>query len=228
VPGNDLDESCRFVGAALARALLEFNKTALCFLLYCIPMSSRDTSRYRLTSNLRKGRISLFCARYFVTCVAKCTQKSMIESIPAQGIMNVINGMKKGGDIDLLCGTIMPNHVHLLTALTEKLSIGQVVGKFKSLTRSFLSEHGMRWQRNYFEHRLRPDDRASHYARYIFLNPYRAGLVPRKTEWPYWIYYANVDFDFIAFLEDRRYPPEEWLNASLETLGVNPQYIGND
>jgi len=152
----------------------------------------------------------------------------MLESIPARGIMDVIKGMKNCGDIDLLCGTIMPDHVHLLAALTEKLSIGQVVGKFKSLTRSFLSQHGMCWQRNYFEHRLRPDDRVSHYARYIFLNPYRAGLVSRKTEWPYWIHYANIAFDFMVFLEDRRYPPEEWLNAPLDKLEIVPQYMGND
>lgn len=191
-------------------------------------MNSRDASQYRLTANLRKGRVSLFCASYFITCVAKCSHKSVIKSIPAQGIMSVIKAMENSGDIDLFCGTIMPDHVHLLVALKEKLSIGQVVGKFKSLTRNFLSEHGIRWQRNFFEHRLRPDDRTSHYARYIFLNPYRAGLVQRKTEWPFWMHYANVDFDFMVFLEDGRYPPAEWLKAPLETLGVNPQYMGND
>jgi len=152
----------------------------------------------------------------------------MVETIPALAIKNAIKHLENCGDIILLCGTIMPDHVHLLAVLKGKLSIGQVVGKFKSFAKISLLQHDIHWQRDFFEHRLYPDEPATNYARYIFLNPYRSELVRRDDEWPYWMRNSEADFDFMAYLEQGCYPPKEWLDAPLEKLGVNPQYMGND
>ena len=191
-------------------------------------MKANDPCHQRLTPNLQKGRISLPYARYFITCASKRPQKRMTETIPALTIKNAIKRLQESGDITLLCGIIMPDHVHLLVVLKDKLSIGQVVGKFKSLTKICLSKYGIHWQRNYFEHRLREDELLSNYARYIFLNPYRSGFIQCDVEWPHWMLNGNVDFDFMEFLDERRFPPKEWLDVPPAKLGINPQNIGND
>jgi len=185
-------------------------------------------SHFRLTDDLRKGRITLPHARYFITCASKRPQYRMIEPRPALAIKNAIEHLEKCGDVNLLCGTIMPDHVHLLLVLKEKLSIGQIIGKFKTMTKICLSQYGIHWQRNYFEHRLRADDLASDYARYIFMNPYRSNLVSRESEWPHWLKNSEINFNFMAYLEQGRFPPKAWVKASLEDFGINPQCMGND
>jgi hypothetical protein len=86
-----------------------------------------------------------------------------------------------------------------------------------------MPDRAVTWQANYFEHRLRPDDANSPYARYMFLNPYRAGLIPADHPWPWWR--AWDDFDFMAALSDGG-PPVEWLSQSLKDLGIIPETVG--
>lgn len=43
----------------------------------------------------------------------------------------------------------------------------------------------IRWQKNYFDHRLRNDAALEEKAQYIRLNPVRAGLVTKPEEWPF-------------------------------------------
>ncbi len=44
---------------------------------------------------------------------------------------------------------------------------------------------GFRWQRDFFEHRLRSDESLDAKAGYILENPVRAGLVAKPEDWPY-------------------------------------------
>ena len=47
--------------------------------------------------------------------------------------------------------------------------------------------HKIKWQKNYFDHRLRNDAALQEKAQYIRLNPVRAGFVNQPEEWPYLI-----------------------------------------
>ena len=44
---------------------------------------------------------------------------------------------------------------------------------------------GLKWQRGYFDHRLRGEDTIREKAQYLCLNPVRAGLVTDSEAWPY-------------------------------------------
>jgi len=134
--------------------------------------------------------------------------------------------MQSDGDMTLLAATIMPDHTHLLLRLTERLSIGRVRAKMKSLTRTQLRAANMAWQRNFFEHRLRPDDSANSYAYYIFMNPYRKALIERMSPWPYWYRHPDADFDFLGMLEDGVYPPEEWMKNDPKDFLLSPAQLG--
>lgn len=105
----------------------------------------------------------------------------------------------------------MPDHVHLLFTLKERITLGQVIGKLKSATRIALKSEQLQWQRNYFDHRLREQIPMEDFARYIFLNPYRKGLLPNNQTWPWWIINRNYKPEFIELLNEGIYPPPEWL-----------------
>ena len=44
---------------------------------------------------------------------------------------------------------------------------------------------GIKWQRNYFDHRVRKDESLVEKADYILNNPVRARLVTCAEEWPF-------------------------------------------
>lgn len=44
---------------------------------------------------------------------------------------------------------------------------------------------GIRWQKDFFDHRLRHDESEREKADYILRNPERAGLVDDWQRWPY-------------------------------------------
>lgn len=78
---------------------------------------------------------------------------------------------------------IMPDHVHLLVSFGQiQMRIQCVVSKWKEWTAKSL---GIRWQRDFFEHRLRKEESFREKADYILANPVRARLVERWEDWPY-------------------------------------------
>ena len=44
---------------------------------------------------------------------------------------------------------------------------------------------GIKWQRDFFEHRLRSDENWREKADYILANPVRKGLVTEVSQWPF-------------------------------------------
>ena len=213
-------------------------------------MNSEQPLPERKTRNLSRGRLSLPCARYFVTC--RAFDVGLHLPVVAAGIVSAFDALQRDGDIRRLCSTIMPDHIHLLCELGERLTVSQMVGKFKTLSQrvgdvgAALAQTAVaasgaptmgltagrlnaqtaaqgavagRWQRNFFEHRLRPGELANNYARYIFMNPYRAGLIGSRAVWPHWRFESTTDFNFLQMLDDGRFPPAAWFtNESDEQL----------
>lgn len=171
----------------------------------------------RRTDDLRKHRVSVMGARYFLTC---CLSRPMtgLTNLPASRALRLtFDRLSEDGDWNLLAATIMPDHAHVLFVLGAKLPLNRMVAKLKACSTCGT----LRWQPNCFEHRLRPDDTASSYARYIFLNPYRAGLLPRRAIWSHWIIGTDGgNWDFIAKLEDGMFPPAEWLTQEEDIAPV--------
>jgi REP element-mobilizing transposase RayT len=83
---------------------------------------------------------------------------------------------------------VMPDHVHMLVRLGCKLVLGNIIARVKSRTRVNSAEPAVRWQCNYYEHRMRPDDPAGDVLRYLYMNPYRAGLLSPGAKYPwFWL-----------------------------------------
>ncbi len=77
---------------------------------------------------------------------------------------------------------LMPDHLHMLVHFGRGHDMTKLVRAWKHYT---AIQHGIAWQRDFFEHRLRSDENIQQKADYISNNPVRAGLVAASAEWPF-------------------------------------------
>lgn len=83
---------------------------------------------------------------------------------------------------------LMPDHLHTLLSFppTGK-PIRTIISKWKEWT---AKTTGIRWQDDFFEHRLRQDESRLQKAIYILENPVRKNLVGRPEDWPF-VYFGD-------------------------------------
>ncbi len=80
---------------------------------------------------------------------------------------------------------LMPDHIHALLSFPRDLSMSRVVGDWKHFHKH---KHGVIWQEDFFDHRLRDDERGEQLSakiNYIRQNPVAAGLCADAAEWPW-------------------------------------------
>jgi putative transposase len=121
------------------------------------------------------------------------------------------------GDVPWLAATIMPDHVHVLFELGDRLSLDRLLAKIKGLVTRSIAAPLPIWQENAFEHRLRSQEESEDYGFYIFMNPYRAGLLQMDAIWPGWICTEPARFRFLDTLKSGGILPTEWLGR-VETV----------
>lgn len=168
----------------------------------------------RKTERLRIGRVSLPGARYFVTACVQGREPVLMVDVQLKRVLAGMDELTLAGDWRLLAASVMPDHVHVLFTLGERLPFDRVVAKLKSRARA--ADSVWRWQANVFEHRLRADEDAEDYAFYIFMNPYRAGLVDMSRSWPGWMCGAGWRWRFEDGLSVAGAPPSEWIDQVKE------------
>lgn len=77
---------------------------------------------------------------------------------------------------------LMPDHLHALMSFADGLNIAKTMGAWKGYAARM---YGIRWQADFFEHRLRYDESWREKSEYIVQNPVRGKLVTKADEWPY-------------------------------------------
>jgi putative transposase len=85
---------------------------------------------------------------------------------------------------------LMPDHLHAILAVDAGWRLSEVIRNWKRLT---ARTHGVRWQRGFFDHRLRPGENLELKSRYVRQNPVRARLVPRPEDWPFFVDAAMIE-----------------------------------
>jgi REP element-mobilizing transposase RayT len=137
---------------------------------------------------LRRFRISQPHTDYFLTFCTSDRQSGLTVPIAASALRAEIEQIESDGYWTIRGAVIMPDHLHLLATLHDKHRLSRVIARFKSKTRPTLAATGLRWQGNYYEHRLRETDGIEGVLLYIFLNPYRAGLLVATESYPcFWL-----------------------------------------
>jgi putative DNA methylase len=85
--------------------------------------------------------------------------------------------------------TIMPNHVHILFRPFELHNLTSIIHSWKSYTaqqaNSLLGRTGRFWEPEYFDRIIRGPRHFEFTARYILMNPVKAGLCEEISQWPW-------------------------------------------
>ena len=77
---------------------------------------------------------------------------------------------------------LMPDHIHALLSFSAEKKMSLLVGKWKEY---HAKQHGVRWQENYFDHRLRNERELSEKFDYILNNPVAKALCKSADDWPW-------------------------------------------
>jgi len=139
--------------------------------------------------NLRVGRRSLAGQVYLLTTTTAAREPVFGHWNFATAASRTIACKNTWGDAALLCWALMPDHWHGLIRLDERDRLPGVVNRFKSRVAKAVRLEGRAdtiWARAYHDHALRRDEDLIAIARYIVLNPVRAGLVRRVGDYAFW------------------------------------------
>jgi REP element-mobilizing transposase RayT len=87
---------------------------------------------------------------------------------------------------DAFC--VMPDHLHfLIFGMSSDSNLLALAKSFKQKTAyAYQRSHRTRlWQRNFYDHVLRPDESSDRVAAYILMNPVRKGLCKGFDDYPF-------------------------------------------
>jgi putative transposase len=139
---------------------------------------------------LRRGRASIPGQISLVTFTTHQRVEIFRDSGHAACMARALHGLEIWKYTELLAWTLMPDHLHLMITLSHVESLQSVVQKLRSNTARELKTYdlslGQVWASAFHDRALRQDDDIRDAARYLVLNPVRAGLVSRVGDYPYW------------------------------------------
>jgi len=139
---------------------------------------------------LRLGRHSEPGRVYLVTTTAVGRHPWFTEPDAAFACARASVSSEVWQDARLLCWVLMPDHWHGIIELGSDNTLDRVMNRFKSVTANAvnraLGRSGEVWARAFHDHALRVEEDLLATARYVVLNPVRAGLVTRVWDYSFW------------------------------------------
>ena len=82
---------------------------------------------------------------------------------------------------------LMPDLLHAIIAFPREPGMATAIKNWKKF---IAGKHGVDWQRDFFDHRLRDHHELDEKTSYILMNPVRKGLCERPEDWV-WVYRPN-------------------------------------
>ena len=139
-------------------------------------LSSYDRKRMQF---LRSEKVEKFLDAGYGACYL---QQDTIANLIAEALRR-FDGIK----YHLHAWCIMPNHVHMIIEPLSGHPLPRTMRAFKSYTarmaNRILKRRGSFWQREYFDHLIRNDERMKNTIDYIWKNSEVAGLQDWKWRW---------------------------------------------
>jgi len=135
--------------------------------------------------------VSLAGQPYLITAVT-WRRRPLFASLAAGRVVALALGHQhERGNVRSHAFVVMPDHVHWLVTLGERLPLSEVVRMVKSWTGMRINRMngtagGRVWQGGFHDRALRRDEDLCAAARYVFANPLRAGLVRSVGDYPLW------------------------------------------
>ena len=139
---------------------------------------------------LRKGRSSEPNRIYLLTSVVDQRRPVFSDWRLGRLVVDQFRKAQDDGQATSLAWVAMPDHFHWLIHL-HKGSLAELMCQMKSRSSRAIKErtgiiHGRVWQRSYHDRALRREEDLKACARYIVMNPIRAGLVNKVGDYPLW------------------------------------------
>jgi REP element-mobilizing transposase RayT len=139
---------------------------------------------------LRRGRISATGHIYLVTFTTFERARIFIDFDDACMACRTLSQPDLWQHSRLLAWVLMPDHWHGLVQLGDRDSLATSIARMKSAITRELRKQAARqvrvWASGFHDHALRREDDLRAMARYIVLNPVRAGLVGSAWCYPFW------------------------------------------
>lgn len=123
-------------------------------------------------------------AVYFITiCCQMRGVNQLTQPDMSERLLDSIRHRHRKVEWFMHLALLMPDHVHFIISFPERArNMNIVISKWKEWTAKSLK---IKWQRDFFEHRLRRDESFDEKADYVRANPVRAGLVANAEDWPH-------------------------------------------
>ncbi len=141
-------------------------------------------------ANLRRGRVSESGRIYLITFCTADREALFADPECARAFILSLHSRLLLKQSRLLCWVLMPDHWHGLVELGQADTLSTLIGRIKGATANAINAHrkarGCVWSDGFHDHALRTEQDLLGVARYIVLNPVRAGLVQRVGEYPFW------------------------------------------
>lgn len=139
---------------------------------------------------LRKGRHSAAGQIYLLTFTTAKRRRHFSEWPVASDAARWLSAPANWPNANLLAWVLMPDHWHGLVELAAggclSTNIGQCKGRSARALRLCHPWLGPVWSRGFHERALRKSDDIASAARYVIMNPVRAGLTRNVREYPFW------------------------------------------
>lgn len=141
-------------------------------------------------ARLRTGRRSEAGRIYLVTFATQSRRRTFVEWELARIASRSLRDPLLWRESLLMCWVLMPDHWHGLIELGPRDSLSMVVRRLKGTCARAVNlasgNRGALWANGFHDHAIRYDEELVGIARYVVLNPVRAGLVARIGLYPFW------------------------------------------
>lgn len=138
---------------------------------------------------LRKARISESGRIYLLTAVTEQRQPVFTDWRLGRLLIDQLRQADEAATVTSMAWVVMPDHLHWLVEL-HRGTLAELMCRIKSRSSRSINllrgDQGRLWQRGYYDRALRREDDIKGAARYIVMNPLRAGLVERVGDYPLW------------------------------------------
>lgn len=141
-------------------------------------------------SSLRIGRVSIPGQVYLVTTVTAGRHCWFADLYLGRIVVCAMRSLDMERVTHTLAFVVMPDHVYWLLELRGTASLSAIIQLFKGrcvrVLNGRLRRHASVWQPAFHDHAVRNDESLRMPARYVIMNPVRAGLVKRVGDYSLW------------------------------------------
>jgi putative transposase len=140
--------------------------------------------------DLLRGRTSIPGQMYLITTVTHGRQPLFSDLRFGRMIVSGMRAFETQQIAQTLAFVVMPDHLHWLLRLDGQLTLSNLMRLLKGRTGRAVNQLRQSqepvWQHGFHEHAVRTEESLVGIARYVIMNPVRAGLVERSGDYSLW------------------------------------------